>query len=129
MKIQSKVLAAALLVGIALAWGSSAAYAEENGFVSFWRKVFHWPVKTTENVGNAVGATGSYVGGAGDAMVRNTGATLAGDTSKAGQIVAEPVVKTGQAAGALASGTAGAPIKAYEDVQKEGQTDAQAAAQ
>ncbi len=117
---KTAVFCAALLVGVCVSvLGSGAAYAEDNGFVAFWKKVFKYPVKTGENLANTVGATGSHIGGAGDALVRNTGATLAGDTSKAGQIVAEPAAKTVNAGGALVSGTAGAPVKAYEDVQKE----------
>ncbi len=120
MKSQSKkfVLTAVVLMAFSVLIVGTAS-AEDNGFVSFWKKVFHYPVKTGENLANTVGATGSHIGGAGEALVRNTGATLSGDTSKAGQIIAEPVVKTGNAAAALGSGTVGAPIKAAEDVQKE----------
>lgn len=114
------VLCASVLVAISvLAFSAGTAFAEDNGFVAFWKKVFKYPVKTGENLANTVGATGSHIGGAGEALVRNTGATLSGDTSKAGQIIAEPVVKTGNAGAALVSGTAGAPVKAYEDVQSE----------
>ena len=110
---------AALIVGIAIVFASSTAHAEDNGFTSFWKRVFKYPVKTTENVANTTGHALSNTGGVAASAAHNTGATLSGDFDKAGQIVAEPVARTVNTSGALISETAGSPVKAAEDTANE----------
>jgi hypothetical protein len=110
---------AGALAALVLTAGVSAWAAEENSLGSFFRKLFKYPVKTTENVANTAGHAASNTGGVAASAVQNTGAVLSGDLAKTGDIVAEPAGRTVNTAGALVSETAGAPVKAAEDVQKE----------
>lgn len=113
-----KVIAVAVLA-IAVCAFSGAARAEDNGVVAFFKKVFKYPVKTTENVANTTGHAVANTGGVVEAAARNTGEVATGHLEKTGDIVAEPAGKTANTAGALLSETAGSPVKAAEDVQKE----------
>jgi hypothetical protein len=116
---RSKWAVAGALAALVLVAGTSVWAAEENSLGAFFRKLFKYPVKTTENVANTAGHAVSNTGGVAESAVRNTGAVVTGDIGKTGDIVAEPVSRTVNTAGALVSETAGAPVKAAEDVQKE----------
>ena len=118
-KLQGTILSLALSFAFVLAATSAAHAEEEGGFWNWLKKVVHYPVKTGENTLNAAGHAVENTAIAGASAVQNTGATLSGQGDKLPQIVAEPAARTVNMAGQLASETAGAPVKAAEDVQKE----------
>ena len=103
----------------AAASGVAEAAEEGGGFGAFLRKLFKYPVKTSENVANTAGHAVANTGGVAEAAARNTGAVATGHLEKTGDVVAEPTGKTANMAGQLVSETVGAPVKAAEDVQKE----------
>jgi len=116
--IKSKLQIVTLAAMVALVLCAGSAHAEDNGFVSFFKKVFNYPVKTTENAAHATGNVVSNTGGVAASAVDNTGATLSGKIDRAPHIIADPVAKAVNMTGQAASEVAGAPVKAAEDVQK-----------
>lgn len=110
---------AGLIVFAAACSGVAEAAEEGGGFGAFLKKLFKYPVKTSENLANTAGHAVANTGGVAEAAARNTGAVAIGRLEKTGDIVAEPTAKTVDMAGQLLSETAGSPIKAAEDVQQE----------
>ena len=119
MSIQKKVSTLAVLSAVIAFTVAAPAFAEEGGLGGFFRKLFKYPVKTTENVANATGHVVENTGGVVAAAASNTGAVVTGDISKTPNIVTEPVEKTANMTGQALSETAGAPVKAAEDVAAE----------
>ena len=96
---------------------SIPAFADENPVANFFKKLFKFPVKTTEDVGGATAGGVENTGGVLQATGRNIGATLTGESEKVD--VAEPLHKTGAGVEDFVSGVAGAPVKAIEEIEAE----------
>lgn len=99
---------------------SPAAFAGEeksgNGVTSFFRRLFNYPVKATQETADTVGTTASNVGEKVIAETgENTAAILTGDLSKTGELVVDPIVGTAETAGQTVAETVQIPVKAAEE--------------
>lgn len=106
----------ALIVSVGL---SSSAFAEaksENGVTSFFRRLFNYPVKATQETADTVGTTASNVGEKViSATGENTAAIVSGDFSKTGELLGDPLVGTAETAGQTVVETVQIPVKAAEE--------------
>lgn len=115
-----KTISVAIILAFGIvAIGASCAQADDNGLVAFFKKLFKYPVKTTENVVHTTGHAVENTGGVAESAVRHTGEVATGQLEKTGELITEPVQKTGDMSYQLISETAGAPVKAAEEVQAE----------
>lgn len=107
---------AVVIVSVSL---TSSAFAEEksgNGVTNFFRRLFNYPVKATQETADTVGTTASNVGEKVVAETgENTAAVVSGDLSKTGELIADPVVGTAETAGQTVSETVQIPVKAAEE--------------
>ena len=98
---------------------SFAASDSENSLTGFFRKLFHYPVKATQET---AGMTANTLQNTGEKVVaktgENTAAVVTGDLAKTGQLVADPVVGSAQTVGQTASETVQIPVKAAEEDKK-----------
>ncbi len=101
---------------------SAAETKTGNGVTSFFRRLFNYPVKATQETAQDAGATLSNVG---EKVVsktgENTAAIVSGDLGKTGNLVGDPVVGTAQTAGQTVSETVQIPVKAAEESPAETQ--------
>ena len=95
---------------------SFAASDSENSVTGFFRRLFHYPVKATQET---AGMTANTLQNTGEKVIaktgENTAAVVTGDLAKTGQLVADPVVGTLETAGQTTSETAQIPVKAAEE--------------
>ncbi len=115
----------AFLILFSVAFSSPVSAAEAktgNSVTSFFRRLFNYPVKATQETAQDVGTTLSNVG---EKVVsktgENTAAIVSGDLGKTGNLVADPVVGTAETAGQTVSETAQIPVKAAEESSTEKQ--------
>ena len=98
---------------------SFAAGESENSLTGFFRKLFHYPVKATQET---AGMTANTLQNTGEKVIaktgENTAAVVTGDVAKTGQLVTDPVVGTLQTGGQTAAETVSIPVKAAEDEKK-----------
>ncbi len=98
---------------------SFAAGESENSLTGFFRKLFHYPVKATQET---AGMTANTLQNTGEKVIaktgENTAAVVTGDVAKTGQLVTDPVVGTLQTGGQTAAETVAIPVKAAEDEKK-----------
>ena len=98
---------------------SFAASDSENSVTGFFRRLFHYPVKATQET---AGMTANTLQNTGEKVIaktgENTAAVVTGDLAKTGQLVADPVVGTLQTAGQTTSETVQIPVKAAEEEKK-----------
>ncbi len=99
---------------------SPAVFAEEakpgNSVTGFFRRLFNYPVKATQETAETVGHTASNVGEKVIAATgENTAAIVTGDLSKTGELVADPIVGTAETAGQTVAETVQIPVKAAEE--------------
>ena len=97
-----KKLAAVAIIGIFVFSMSSNAFAEGAGdsVKGFFKKLFHAPVKATENTADAVGGALSNTG---DKVLSQTGSKLA--SGERPQAIVQPVVGAAETTGQAASET------------------------
>ena len=87
-----------------------AASDSENSLTGFFRWLYNYPVKPTQNSGEM---TANTLNNTGEKVLSNTGKNIAkGDV---GGVVAQPVVGSLQTTGQTASETAQIPVKAAEE--------------
>ena len=95
--------------------GVSYAADGENSVTGFFRRLFHYPVKATQETGamtaNTLQNTGETVSKAGE----NTAGVLTGDVAKTGNLVGDTVTGTAETTGQTVSETAQIPVKAAEE--------------
>ena len=99
---------------------SPVAFAAEeksgNSVTSFFRRLFNYPVKATQETADTVGTTASNVGEKVIAETgENTSAILTGDLSKTGELVVDPVIGTAETAGQTVAETVQISVKAAEE--------------
>ena len=119
-KFYALVLAGLVLVGL-----TAPVFAAEekagNSVTGFFRKLFNYPVKATQETAQTTGTTLSNVG---EKVVSKTGENTAeglrGDLSQTGNLVVDPVVGTAQTVGQTVSETVQIPVKAAEESPKAG---------
>lgn len=115
-----KFFAFVLAVVVSYSVASPVAFAAEeksgNSVTSFFRRLFNYPVKATQETAETVGTAASNVG---EKVIAKTGenaaAVVTGDLSKTGNLVADPVVGTAETAGQTVAETVQIPVKAAEE--------------
>ncbi len=117
-----KKFSAFLLFGIfslSMASTSFAASDSENSVTGFFRRLFHYPVKATQET---AGMTANTLQNTGEKVVaktgENTSEVLKGDVAKTGNIVGDATVGTLQTAGQTTAETVQVPVKAAEEDKK-----------
>ncbi len=117
LNFSKKFLAVALLGFITLSiCGVSYASDSENSLTGFFRRLFHYPVKATQETAsmtaNALQNTGEkVVAKAGE----NTAGVLQGDLAKTGNLASDVVTGTAETTGQTVSETVQIPAKAAEE--------------
>ena len=89
----------------------SARAEEENGFVKFWRGVFHWPFNAAKDSAQVVGDTGCKAVGTVADTGKAVGGTVTGQEGAAEKIVTTPVTGTADTVKTGVVGTAEMPGK------------------
>jgi len=109
------LLAVALVLVSCVVVGSAQAAEQENGFVKFWRGVFHWPFNAAKDSAQVVGDTGvkavNTVADEGKAV----GGTLTGQEGAAKDVVTNPVTGTAETVKTGVVGAAEMPGKSVEE--------------
>ena len=97
----------------------AAASDSENSVTGFFRRLFHYPVKATQET---AGMTANTLQNTGEKVVaktgENTAAVLTGDVAKTPNIVGDAAVGAAQTVGQTASETVQVPVKAAEEEKK-----------
>ena len=114
---------ALLLFGIFSLSMASVSFAassdSENSVTGFFRRLFHYPVKATQET---AGMTANTLQNTGEKVVaktgENTAEVLKGDVSKTGNIVGDAAVGTLETAGQTTAETVQVPVKAAEEEKK-----------
>ncbi len=110
-----KVLVASLIGLFSLSLISTAFAAasdSENSVTGFFRRLFNYPVKATQETGEM---TANTLNNTGEKVLSNTGGAIAG--GDLGGVVAQPVVGTLETTGQTVSETVQIPVKAAEENQ------------
>ena len=96
--------------------GVSSAADNENSLTGFFRNLFHYPVKATQET---AGMTANTLNNTGEKVLskagENTAAVLQGDIAKTGNLAADAVKGTAETTGQTASETVQIPVKAAEE--------------
>ena len=106
------------LIGITTFSLCSVSYAaeNENSLTGFFRNLFHYPVKATQET---AGMTANTLQNTGEKVVskagENTAGVLQGDLSKTGNLVTDSVQGSAETVGQTASETVQIPVKAAEE--------------
>ena len=112
------VLAVLGLFSFSLAGTSFAASDTENSLTGFFKRLFNYPAKATQQT---AGMTANALQNTGEKVVSKTGenteAILKGNVAKTGDLVVAPVVGTAQTTGQAVSETAQIPVKAAAEEQ------------
>jgi len=97
----------------------AAASDSENSVTGFFRRLFHYPVKATQET---AGMTANTLENTGEKVVsktgENTAAVLKGDVAKTPNIVGDAAVGTAQTVGQTTAETVQIPVKAAEEEKK-----------
>ena len=96
--------------------GVSFAADNENTLTGFLHKLFHYPVKATQETASM---TANTLNNTGEKVVskvgENTAKVLQGDLSKTGNLAADAVKGTAETTGQTAAETVQIPVKAAEE--------------
>ena len=99
--------------------GVSFAADKENSLTGFFRNLFHYPAKATQET---AGMTANALQNTGEKVVskagENTAGILQGDLSKTGNLAGDAVKGTAETAGQTVSETVQIPVKAAEEEKK-----------
>ena len=93
----------------------SARADDENGFVKFWRGVFHWPFNAAKDSAQVVGDTGVKAVGTIADEGKAVGGTLTGEEGAAEKVVTNPVTGTADTVKTGVVGTAEMPGKSVQE--------------
>ena len=108
-----------VLFSLSMVSVSFAASDSENSVTGFFRRLFNYPAKATQET---VGMTANTLQNTGEKVIaktgENTAAVVTGDFEKTGQLVTDPVVGTLETAGQTTSETVQIPVKAAEEPQQ-----------
>ncbi|OIO39770.1 MAG: hypothetical protein AUJ72_00015 [Candidatus Omnitrophica bacterium CG1_02_46_14] len=110
-----KILVLSLFVvfSLSMASASYAASDAENSVTGFFRRLFHYPVKATQETAGMTANTLQNTGGKVIAKTgENTAAVLTGDIAKTPNIVGDAAVGTTETVGQTAAETVQVPVKA-----------------
>ena len=114
----SKKYFAIAIVGLLTisACGVSYASDSENSVTGFFRRLFNYPVKATQET---AGMTANTLQNTGEKVVskagENTASVLQGDVAKTGNLVGDTVTGTAETTGQTVSETAQIPVKAADE--------------
>ena len=95
--------------------GVSYAAEGENSVTGFFRKLFHYPVKATQETASMTGNTLQNTGETVSKVGENTAGVVQGDVAKTGNLVGDTVTGTAETAGQTVSETVQIPVKAAEE--------------
>lgn len=112
-KLVSLVLAVMVISCVVI--GSARAAEQENGFVNFWRGLFHWPFNAAKNSAQVVGDTGVKAVNAVADEGRGVGGTLTGQEGAAKDVVTNPVTGTAETVKTGVVGAAEMPGKSTQE--------------
>ncbi len=97
----------------------AAASDSENSVTGFFRRLFHYPVKATQET---AGMTANTLQNTGEKVIaktgENTAAVVTGDIAKTPNIVGDAAVGAAQTVGQTAAETVQVPVKAAEEEKK-----------
>ena len=112
----SKKVLVLVIVALTVSSASFAAESKENSLTGFFRSLFHYPVRATQETASM---TANTLNNAGEKVVskagENTAAILQGDLAKTGNLAGDAVTGTANTAGQTVSETAQIPVKSAED--------------
>lgn len=114
----SKKIFVGALLGISILSLSGVSFAAEgeNSLTGFFRRLFHYPAKATQETAgmaaNTLNNTGEKVL---SAAGENTAEILQGDLGQSGALVTDTVQGTAETVGQTASETVQIPVKAAEE--------------
>ena len=104
------------LFSLSLASTSFAAGDTENSLTGFFKRLFNYPVKATQQTASM---TANTLNNTGEKVISKTGENtekvLKGDVAKTGDLVVQPVVGAAQTTGQAVAETAQVPVKAAEE--------------
>ncbi len=114
------VLSLFVLCSLSMTSASYAASDSENSVTGFFRRLFHYPVKATQET---AGMTANTLQNTGEKVIaktgENTAAVLKGDVAKTPNIVGDAAVGTTQTVGQTAAETIQVPVKAAGEEEKK----------
>lgn len=110
-------LAVAVILVCSVIAGSAQAAGEQepNGFVKFWRGLFHWPVNATKNSAEVVVDTTKEGVNTIAQEGKDVGGTLTGSGDAAKDLVVNPVKGTGETVKTGVVGAAEMPGKSTQE--------------
>ena len=113
----SAVTVLALALSIILASASYAAENESFGtkFQNFWRNLFGYPARVTEESASVIADTGKKSVSVVTTEVKRVGEVTSGDIAKTKELVTEPIKGTADTAVAAVEGTSKIPSEAMKD--------------
>lgn len=94
MKKLALLVLAVMVVTCMVAGSACAADQQDNGFVKFWRGIFHWPFNAAKNSAQVVGDTGVKAVGTVADTGKAVGGTVTGEKGAPEKIVTTPVTGT-----------------------------------
>ncbi len=109
------LLVLAVMVVTCMVAGTARAEEQENGFVKFWRGVFHWPFNAAKDSAQVVGDTGVKAVGTVADTGKAVGGTLTGEKGAPEKIVTTPVTGTADTVKTGVVGTAEMPGKSANE--------------
>lgn len=115
MKKLALLVLAVMVVTCMVAGSACAAEQQENGFVKFWRGVFHWPFNAAKDSAQVVGDTGMKAVGTVADEGKAVGGTLTGEKGAPEKLVTTPITGTADTVKTGVVGTAEMPGKSVEE--------------
>ena len=113
-KLALFVLAVMVMTCMVAGSARAADDQQENGFVKFWRGVFHWPFNAAKNSAQVVGDTGVKAVGTVADTGKAVGGTVTGEKGAPEKIVTTPVTGTADTVKTGVVGTAEMPGKSTD---------------
>ncbi len=114
------VLSLFVLFSLSMVSASFAASDSENSVTGFFRRLFHYPVKATQETADM---TANTLQNTGEKVIaktgENTAAVVTGDIAKTPNIVGDAAVGATQTVGQTAAETVQVPVKAAGEEEKK----------
>ena len=127
-----KVIFVFSVIGLISFAPAQSAFAEEakaeNGVTAFFKRLFNYPVKATQETADVVGTAASNTGEKVIApTAENVGAIVTGDVAKTGDLIAEPIVGVAETTGQAVAETVQIPANVAQEEQTTVPAEAQPA--
>jgi len=107
---------------------TSVSYAAENQtfgakFKNFWRRLFNYPAKVTDESATVVTDTGKRGTKVVTTEVKRAGEVTSGDIAKTKELVTEPITGTAETVVKAVEGTAKIPVEAAKEEPNPAETE------